>query len=72
MELILFFGYIIAGYFATEYLRYHLLGVRAEIYTNTGEHCVRKIILGCLIGWITIPIAILYGVIKSLFSSKSE
>ena len=55
-----FFIYAYAGDSANYYLKYHLLNQRAEIYSNTGDYILTRFMKGILVGWITIPIALLH------------
>ena len=57
----LFFAYAYAGDKANYYLKYHLLGVRAEIYGDTWDYIVSRGFWGLLLGWATIPLAILHN-----------
>ncbi len=59
-KLALFFAYCFLGDKANRYLKYHLLNVRAEFYSDTGKYILSRLIKGGLLGWITIPIAILH------------
>ena len=54
------------GWKANNYLKYHLLNVRAEIYYDTGNHYIRKFFLAALFGWATIPLAILHWLFKKI------
>lgn len=67
MDLIVFLIYEVMGWKANNYLKYHLLNVRAEIYYDTGNHYIRKFILAALFGWATIPLAILHWLFKKIF-----
>ncbi len=69
LKLVFFIGYAFLGDKANRYLKYHLLNVRAEFYTDTGQYLIRRIITGCLLGWITIPVAILHYL---AFGSKNS
>ena len=61
--------YAYAGDQANYYLKYHILGVRAEIYSNTGDYTLDRFIWAVILGWATIPIAILHYVV---IQSKKE
>ena len=54
--------YCYAGDKANYYLKYHLLGTRAEIYGDTGNYILGRIIWATLLGWATIPLALLHKV----------
>ena len=58
--IILTLVYIYAGDKANYYLKYHLLGVRAEVYGDTGNYITSRFIWGAILGWATIPIAVLH------------
>jgi len=60
-SLILILIYVYAGDKANYYLKYHLLGVQAEIYGNTGDYILSRFIWAAILGWATIPIAILHN-----------
>lgn len=54
--------YWYAGDKANYYLKYHLLGIRAEIYSDTNNYILSRIIWATLLGWGTIPLALLHKV----------
>lgn len=54
--------YAYSGDKANYYLKYHLLGVRGEIYGDTGNYIMTRAFWGILLGWATIPLAILHSV----------
>lgn len=58
--IILLFMYIYAGDKAIYYLKYHFLGVRAEIYGDTGNYILSRFIWSVILGWAAIPIAVLH------------
>ncbi len=62
----LFGLYLYAADKANRYCKYHLLNQRAEIYSDTGDYIMNRIIWAFILGWATIPIALLH----SHFSSK--
>lgn len=64
--LILLLIYAFAGDKANYYLKYHLLGQRAEIYGDTWNYILSRGFWGVLLGWATIPVAILHN----LFSGE--
>lgn len=59
---ILMLIYCYAGDKANYYLKYHLLGQRAEIYGDTGNYIIGRIIWATLLGWATIPLAMLHKI----------
>ena len=61
--------YAYAGDQANYYLKYHIMGVRAEVYSNTGDYTLDRFIWAAILGWATIPIAILHYV---FIQSKNE
>lgn len=63
METVICLVYIFLGAKANSYLKYHILGVQAEIYSDTFSHFLSKGIWGAFLGWITIPIAILHKIL---------
>ena len=71
MDKLYFFLYIFLGYNANQYLRRHLLGQVGVIYFDTGSHIMKEIIYATLLGFITIPFAIIVFLFRSMFSSKS-
>ncbi|MBR6961234.1 hypothetical protein IKH79_00510 [Candidatus Saccharibacteria bacterium] len=54
--------YCYAGDKANDYLKYHILGRRAEIYSDTGNYLLSRAIWGALLGWATIPLALLHNI----------
>lgn len=62
LDLIFILIYIFIGDKANYYLKYHLLGRRAEIYSDTGNYIVSRAIWATLLGWATIPIALLHKI----------
>ena len=54
--------YWYAGDKANYYLKYHLLNRRAEIYSDTGNYILGRIIWATLLGWATIPLAMLHKI----------
>ena len=54
--------YCYMGDKANYYLKYHLLGRRAEIYTDTNDYILSRIIWATLLGWVTIPLAFLHKI----------
>ena len=61
----LFAVYAYAGDSANYYLKYHLLNQRAEAYNDTGEYIMQRIILAVILGWATIPVALLHYTVKN-------
>ena len=62
--------YTYAGDTANYYLKYHLLNQRAEVYSDTGNYIVQRIIYAVILGWLTIPVALIYYYVKS--NGKSD
>lgn len=60
LVLIMIAIYWYAGDWANYYCKYHFFNVRAEIYGNTGDYIVQRIIWATLLGWLTIPVALLH------------
>lgn len=58
--LVLLGVYVYAGDKANYYLKYHLLNQTAEFYSNTGDYIVGRIIWATILGWATIPMALLH------------
>ena len=54
--------YVYLGDKANYYLKYHLLGRRAEIYNDIGNYLLSRAIWGIPSGWATIPVALLHKV----------
>jgi len=52
--------YIYAGDKSIRYLKYHLLHVEAEIYTDTAKYITSRFIWSVILGWATIPIAAIH------------
>ena len=71
MDKLYFFLYIFLGYNANQYLRRHLLGQVGVIYFDTCSYIMKEIIYATLLGFITIPLAIIVFLFRSMFSSKS-
>ena len=71
MDKLYFFLYIFLGYNANQYLRRHLLGQVGVIYFDTCSYIMKEIIYATLLGFITIPLAIIVFLFSSMFSSKS-
>ena len=63
--------YLFLGYNANQYLRRHLLGQVGVIYFDTCSYIMKEIIYATLLGFITIPLAIIVFLFRSMFSSKS-
>lgn len=61
---ILILVYVYAGDKANYYLKYHLLNVEAEYYGNTGNYLLSRFIWAAILGWATIPLAILHYAYK--------
>ena len=53
--------YWYAGDQANQYLKYHILDVRAEFYGNWGDYMVERIIWATILGWATIPLALIHN-----------
>ena len=71
MDKLYFFLYVFLGYNANQYLRRHLLGQVGVIYFDTCSYIMKEIIYATLLGFITIPLAIIVFLFRSMFSSKS-
>ena len=70
MDMLYFFLYIFLGYNANQYLRRHLLGQVGVIYFDTGRYIMKEIMYATVLGFITIPLAIIVFMFRSMFSSK--
>ena len=70
MDMLYFFLYIFLGYNANQYLRRHLLGQVGVIYFDTGRYIMKEITYATVLGFITIPLAIIVFLFRSMFSSK--
>ena len=70
MDKLYFFLYVFLGYNANQYLRRHLLEQVGVIYFDTGSYIMKEIIYATLLGFITIPLAIIVFLFRSMFSSK--
>ena len=70
MDMLYFFLYIFLGYNANQYLRRHLLGQVGVIYFDTGRYIMKEIMYATVLGFITIPLAIIVFLFSSLFSGK--
>lgn len=62
LGLILILVYAYAGDQANYYLKYHVMGVQAEIYGDTGDYILSRFIWAVILGWATIPLALLHNV----------
>ena len=71
MDMLYFFLYIFLGYNANQYLRRHLLGQVGVIYFDTGRYIMKEIIYATVLGFFTIPLAIIVFLFRSLLSGKS-
>ena len=60
--LVFVFIYFYVADKANYYLKYHLLGRRAEIYGDTGNYILGRMIWAALLGWATIPVAFLHRI----------
>lgn len=63
MELIFIAIYVFLGDKANYYLKYHILNTRAEIYGDTSDYILSRILWASVLGWATIPLAILHKLI---------
>ena len=70
MDKLYLFLYVFLGYNANQYLRRHLLGQVGVIYFDTCSYIMKEIIYATLLGFITIPLAIIVFLFRSMFSSK--
>ena len=70
MDKLYFFLYVFLGYNANQYLRRHLLGQVGVIYFDTGRYIMKEIMYATVLGFITIPLAIIVFLFRSMFSSK--
>lgn len=62
METVLIILYFILGYNSINYCKYHILHIRYELVYGIGNHFITTLILGAMIGFITIPIMILHKI----------
>ena len=60
LSIVLILVYIYAGDKAIYYLKYHFLGVRAEIYGDTGNYLLSRFIWSAILGWAAIPVAAIH------------
>ena len=68
MFLLLLIGaYLYFGDKAIYYLKYHVLGVRGEVYSDTINYIGQRAVFAAMFGWAAIPLAILHNV---LFAKK--
>lgn len=58
MELVLFAIYIYAGGMANSFLKHHILKLQTVYVFSLSTFITEKIILAALLGWATIPAAI--------------
>ena len=58
MDLILFGIYLYAGVLSNSFLKHHVLKMQTAYVLNMQNFLLGKIIWAALLGWITIPIAI--------------
>lgn len=52
--------YVYAGNKANNYLKYYLLNQRVEVYSDTGQHIVNKLVYAFFLGCFTIPVALIH------------
>lgn len=67
MEIIIVVVYAWLGSKANDYLKYTLLGITAEAYHSIFYYLIWKLFWGGLLGWATIPLAIVIKLFKSIF-----
>ena len=60
-SIVLILIYAYCGDKANYYLKYHILGVQAEIYGDTGNYILSRFIWAVILGWATIPIALVHN-----------
>ena len=60
LQVVMICLYVYAGDKSIRYLKYHLLHVEAEIYTDTAKYITSRFIWGAILGWATIPIAAIH------------
>ena len=61
----LLIGYLFFADHAIYYVKANIMGVRAEIYSNTGDYIVQRVIWAVIIGWAAIIIMLIH---KTLFA----
>ena len=52
--------YLYFGYTSINYIKANLMGVRAEVYTDTIAYYGQKLCMAALFGWAAIPIAFIH------------
>ena len=59
MELILFIIYVYLGASANSYFKHNVLKVETVAVFNMQNFIMEKIIMGALLGWISIPVVVI-------------
>lgn len=60
VEGILFILYCIVGTRSVKYIKTNMMGVTAEFTNNLIDYFVKQLIVGVLLGWIAIPVALIH------------
>lgn len=63
LSIIAILAYAYGGDKANYYLKYHVLGVQAEFYGDTGNYILSRFIWAVILGWATIPVALVHNYI---------
>lgn len=69
MDNLLIILYVFLGYLANQYLRRTLLGQVGVIYTSAGYYYLKQIIFATFLGFITIPLALIVFLFRTLTGS---
>ena len=64
--------YVYVGDKANYYLKYHVLGMRAEIYSNTLYYIMKRGFWSVFLGWATIPLSLLHYLLLGKRKKKDE
>lgn len=65
LNIILGLAYLAGGYMSVRYLKHNLLGIEVEIYSDVLKYHISQVIWGVILGWATIPIALLHYFYKA-------
>ena len=60
LMMLLIVVYLGFGYWAIQYIKVNIMGVTAEYYTDTISFYGQRLIFAAMLGWATIPIALIH------------
>ena len=62
MEVVLFIIYLFAGAAANSFIKHNVFGMRTVYVFNTSNFLTEKMVMAALLGWISIPVAIILSI----------